>query len=180
MEYGFGAAGFLSGSDQSAIGAVAKQEVQRADQDGFTGAGLARDNVQPGFEIDPDIFHERNVLNAQSCEHERKLTPLFKYQFSETATSTTQQFSFWRQGRRQGPSPRVWGKPGAYLLPRRHQRTIPTRVGKTDIHSQPPAEHRGPSPRVWGKLSGAAKWNDSKRTIPTRVGKTIRRSNPRN
>ena len=72
---------------------------------------------------------------------------------------------------RDGPSPRVWGKPQSNATSQEQIRTIPTRVGKTEItirayanvtdhpHACGENAHRrgfadpasGPSPRVWGK-----------------------------
>ncbi len=95
--------------------------------------------------------------------------------------------------RKLGPSPRAWGEllaePSAAAL----DRTIPTRVGRTN----PPAtlktscaDHphargenrqfecgcdrgRGPSPRAWGELEMMARRCARFRTIPTRVGRTF-------
>ncbi len=78
-------------------------------------------------------------------------------------------------------------------------RTIPTRVGKTQIHvcrgafvadhphacgenlpmSAQPLTEDGPSPRVWGKQLNEANAQLTARTIPTRVGKTYWDDPPR-
>ncbi len=92
-----------------------------------------------------------------------------------------------------GPSPRVWGK----RPPQPHRpgprRSIPTRVGKTDmttaailfisVHPHACGENgigeqiaqqlAGPSPRVWGKRPYGEVIGYLLRSIPTRVGKTI-------
>ena len=94
--------------------------------------------------------------------------------------------------RRNGPSPRVWGKLADMPIVKASFRTIPTRVGKTtprqadgpsrsdhphacgeNCSPRWPAPRRcGPSPRVWGKLSCFPSPFPPARTIPTRVGKT--------
>ncbi len=91
-----------------------------------------------------------------------------------------------------GPSPRVWGKPLQARHAHRGDRTIPTRVGKTNpvTHTQfcsadhphacgensPVSEshphYPGPSPRVWGKRRCLTIIAGQCWTIPTRVGKT--------
>ena len=93
-----------------------------------------------------------------------------------------------------GPSPRGWGKRRLGRLPARDDRTIPTRVGKTNIalaatgaladhpHAggenpkmgYSPERTAGPSPRGWGKPFWATASRMDCRTIPTRVGKTTR------
>jgi hypothetical protein len=91
-----------------------------------------------------------------------------------------------------GPSPRGWGKHDARKFGYHAQRTIPTRVGKTerqrwgdDVNPDHPhaggenwmtrwkfAGSPGPSPRGWGKQNMVAVPISLNRTIPTRVGKT--------
>ena len=94
-----------------------------------------------------------------------------------------------------GPSPRVWGEPDRGQPWRRCDRTIPTRVGRTNYSRSQPlpnADHphacgennrclgssspsRGPSPRVWGERAYRHDKRPATRTIPTRVGRTCRR-----
>ena len=91
-----------------------------------------------------------------------------------------------------GPSPRMWGKPGHQVPTGGSTRTIPTHVGKTSTlamrHIQasdhphacgenlPPdsatSRKPGPSPRMWGKLIDESNIPLQIRTIPTHVGKT--------
>ena len=92
-----------------------------------------------------------------------------------------------------GPSPRGWGEPRRAASRPRRIRTIPTRVGRTNLrrrskskstdhphaggenppdvlHSDPDP---GPSPRGWGERSAALGPDHHARTIPTRVGRTF-------
>ncbi len=91
-----------------------------------------------------------------------------------------------------GPSPRGWGEPIDGRNKVRHQRTIPTRVGRTTRWPRlgcQPTDHPhaggenfasipgigrvfGPSPRGWGEQERGSHFRDSHRTIPTRVGRT--------
>ena len=91
-----------------------------------------------------------------------------------------------------GPSPRGWGKRQRPATILSSKRTIPTRVGKTNIlvvcckiktdHPHAGGENStstrscgissGPSPRGWGKRDEVKKTHWPLRTIPTRVGKT--------
>ena len=91
-----------------------------------------------------------------------------------------------------GPSPRVWGELLEELEGIRAERTIPTRVGRTDpkaIDHHGMADHPhacgennepratsemadGPSPRVWGEPCALVRRGKPLRTIPTRVGRT--------
>ncbi len=93
---------------------------------------------------------------------------------------------------RSGPSPRVWGERVDATARWGVQRTIPTRVGRTERHEHfpdPRADHphacgenstgltsstgsTGPSPRVWGELACSMVVFMVLRTIPTRVGRT--------
>ena len=92
-----------------------------------------------------------------------------------------------------GPPPRVWGKLHNKLYARRHIRSTPTRVGKTNgrakcrattkVHPHACGENPkkvqcyatcvGPPPRVWGKLQRVVIFMRPLRSTPTRVGKTI-------
>ena len=91
-----------------------------------------------------------------------------------------------------GPSPRGWGKRRRGFSRQCPQRTIPTRVGKTqrpqtiprNLSDHPhaggencvfvpiPSATNGPSPRGWGKRNIVVAGGAEHRTIPTRVGKT--------
>ena len=91
-----------------------------------------------------------------------------------------------------GPSPRAWGLPYQTKLHAITTRTIPTRVGITEIprvHRAPIMDHphargdyalsepivnriRGPSPRAWGLPISRPTHSGNARTIPTRVGIT--------
>ncbi len=92
-----------------------------------------------------------------------------------------------------GPSPRGWGERSCGGFRFRTQRTIPTRVGRTELrwmmtsrnsdHPHAGGENTsdrtdsrnesGPSPRGWGERSGETCCCSDLRTIPTRVGRTI-------
>ncbi len=105
----------------------------------------------------------------------------------------------WALTRVDGPSPRGWGERDADGGDGLNPRTIPTRVGRTELTGVDPvnvADHPhaggenardgvalgsiyGPSPRGWGERElVAARWQRV-RTIPTRVGRTIRSRCPR-
>ncbi len=93
-----------------------------------------------------------------------------------------------------GPSPRGWGERRQEYGRSLPLRTIPTRVGRTDISAQSslsPTDHPhaggenivmrarstkpcGPSPRGWGELHLQNAVIPDARTIPTRVGRTTR------
>ena len=93
---------------------------------------------------------------------------------------------------RNGPSPRAWGEPTESASMLAAQRTIPTRVGRTDAASRggdhntdhPHARGEnatsagilpsgvGPSPRAWGEPPLGSSAKPTIRTIPTRVGRT--------
>ena len=62
----------LAGADGAGVGALAKQEVKRADQDGFARAGLPRDDVEAGLEIHRGLFDEGEVLDSQQRQHGRQ------------------------------------------------------------------------------------------------------------
>ena len=91
-----------------------------------------------------------------------------------------------------GPSPRAWGEPQHRRAFFSQQRTIPTRVGRTqkrsltvtEVTDHPHARgenldkrakrgpDRGPSPRAWGECFRFCRCHLRVRTIPTRVGRT--------
>ncbi len=91
-----------------------------------------------------------------------------------------------------GPSPRGWGELHVCRARPRHERTIPTRVGRTRSdrrripgstdHPHAGGENSarnawtrpsiGPSPRGWGELPTQTGNAGKVRTIPTRVGRT--------
>ncbi len=97
-----------------------------------------------------------------------------------------------KAGVARGPSPRGWGERDDAVRQIRCQRTIPTRVGRTDapiksvsftadhphaggenLPATPAARQtRGPSPRGWGEPARACAGLLRRRTIPTRVGRT--------
>ena len=94
-----------------------------------------------------------------------------------------------------GPSPRVWGERTTGKSRFSLQRTIPTRVGRTQSKGRPHkgrpdhphacgenktmsdglALTSGPSPRVWGERCRTRRPLVGFRTIPTRVGRTTSR-----
>ena len=101
-------------------------------------------------------------------------------------------FGLAQRRRHPGPSPRGWGEPVPDAAIPCAQRTIPTRVGRTNLgrvdferradHPHAGGEnqanqaqslhHGGPSPRGWGELGNPPSIRSRKRTIPTRVGRT--------
>ncbi len=95
-----------------------------------------------------------------------------------------------------GPSPRAWGEPKRPAPLSFRNRTIPTRVGRTEEAStvlvqksdHPHARGEngirlheivpciGPSPRAWGERGHTPRKGRVARTIPTRVGRTETRT----
>jgi len=91
-----------------------------------------------------------------------------------------------------GPSPRAWGSRPRSLTRTTANRTIPTRVGITELldrsdtavvdHPHARGDHttcgksgarnNGPSPRAWGSHNAVRRSIIYHRTIPTRVGIT--------
>ena len=70
-------AGVLAGADEVARGAAAEQQADGLDEDRLAGAGLARQDVQAGVELDLDRVDDREVPDAQEAEHaERARTPI--------------------------------------------------------------------------------------------------------
>ena len=56
-------------ADESRVSASSEQEADRLSEDGLAGAGLARDRVQPGSELELGLADEDQVLDAQAAQH---------------------------------------------------------------------------------------------------------------
>ena len=64
LERCFDAALVFPGADHAAVGAVAENETERADKDGFARAGFPRDDVESFTELNAHVLHDREVLDA--------------------------------------------------------------------------------------------------------------------
>jgi hypothetical protein len=62
-------AAFFAAADERAVGALAEDEVERADDDGFARAGFAGDDVAAGLEFEREIAHQGEIFNAQGRQH---------------------------------------------------------------------------------------------------------------
>jgi NCS1 family nucleobase:cation symporter-1 len=69
IEHALDRAGIGAGPDQSAIGALAEEEVEGPDEDRFPRARLAGDRVEPRTKLDRQVGDEREVLDAQMGQH---------------------------------------------------------------------------------------------------------------
>lgn len=70
LEYGFDAAVFLAAANEGAVGASAEDEVEGAEDDGFTRAGFTSDNVATGLEFEREVADESKVFNAKRGQHD--------------------------------------------------------------------------------------------------------------
>jgi hypothetical protein len=62
----------FAGADGGGVGALAKQERERADEDGFAGAGFAGDDGEPRLECHRRLFDEGEVFHSQQRQHGRQ------------------------------------------------------------------------------------------------------------
>ena len=72
LERPFDRAGIRAGADLPFVGALAQQKLERADDDRFARAGLARDGDEAGRELPVEFFDQSQVFDAQRgerCEH---------------------------------------------------------------------------------------------------------------
>src|SRR5262249_24407413 len=64
-------------SYQLARRAPADQESNRFHEDGFAGAGFAREDIEPGVEFDLDGVYDGEMVNTEEAEHaESERTPI--------------------------------------------------------------------------------------------------------
>ena len=69
VEDRFDRATVAAAADEGAVGAFAQGEVQGADEDGFAGAGFAGDDVVAGLQLEGQVRHQGEVLDAQGRQH---------------------------------------------------------------------------------------------------------------
>ncbi|MEY5010482.1 MAG: hypothetical protein RLZZ253_1621 [Verrucomicrobiota bacterium] len=65
VENGLDRAGICPGTDQGFVGALAHQEFEGTDDDGFAGAGFAGDSGEPGLEEPGEILDEGKVSDPE-------------------------------------------------------------------------------------------------------------------
>lgn len=70
-ENSFDGAGIGSATDEGPVGALSEHQIQSANNDGFAGAGLARDGIVAGSELEGEVGHESKVLDAERGQHGR-------------------------------------------------------------------------------------------------------------
>ena len=69
VENGLHRTTLLATADEGAVGAFAEDKVERADNDGFAGAGFAGDDIASRLEFQREVGHQREVFNAQRRQH---------------------------------------------------------------------------------------------------------------
>ncbi len=69
VEHRFDRATVRAAANECAIRALAQHEIERADDDGFARAGLARDRVAAGLKFERQIGDQRQVFDPQRREH---------------------------------------------------------------------------------------------------------------
>jgi len=62
----------LPSADGRRVGPFAQQQGEGSDQDGFAGAGFARDDVQSRLELNAGFFHQGQVPHSQQRQHGRQ------------------------------------------------------------------------------------------------------------
>ena len=65
VEHGLDGAALLAAADERAVGAFAQDEVERADDDGFSRAGFAGDGIAAGLEFQREVGDQGEVFDAQ-------------------------------------------------------------------------------------------------------------------
>ncbi len=65
----FDGAGIGAGADDGFIGALAQEELEGPDDDGFAGPGLAGDGGEPGTEGPLEVLDKGEIANAEGGEH---------------------------------------------------------------------------------------------------------------
>src|SRR5690606_29610436 len=58
-----------AGADGLGRGALAEDELERAEEDALAGSGLARDDVEPAVELDFELFDQRVIADVEAAEH---------------------------------------------------------------------------------------------------------------
>lgn len=69
VELAFDQAQLLPGPDQVAVGALAQEEAESADEDGLARAGFAGNGDKARRELEGEIIDEGEILDAQADEH---------------------------------------------------------------------------------------------------------------
>ena len=59
----------LSGSHCPCVGALAQQQLERTDESRLSGARLAGHDGHARWELEPDLFDERKVLDVELLDH---------------------------------------------------------------------------------------------------------------
>ena len=69
VEEGLDGATVGPAADEGAVGAFAEDEVEGADEDGLAGAGFAGNDVVTGPELEGQVSHQGEILDAQGRQH---------------------------------------------------------------------------------------------------------------
>ena len=73
VENRFDRTGIGSTANEGAVGAVAEDEIERADKDGFARASFAGDHIVTGLEFQREIRNQREVFYAEGSEHAKSV-----------------------------------------------------------------------------------------------------------
>ena len=69
VEDRFDRAGVAPGTDHGPVSALAENEIESADQDGFAGTRFTCDRVVARTQFEGEICDQRQILNPQGCQH---------------------------------------------------------------------------------------------------------------
>ena len=69
VEDGLDRATVAAAADERAVRPLAQREVEGADEDGLARAGLARDDIVAGLQLERQVGHQGEVLDAQGRQH---------------------------------------------------------------------------------------------------------------
>ena len=65
VENGFDGTIIAAAANQSAVGAFAENEIERADDNGFARTGFAGDGVESGLQFQRQVGNQRQIFDAQ-------------------------------------------------------------------------------------------------------------------